>query len=110
MTGDRLPVLTSLQLVPATLHACLWLQLAQVMSTNREQRRCRGCGEWFDLKAKGKRSDRTCCGDTCRKRVYLERREQARRLNLEGKKPKEIAKEIGADLALVKKWIANTKG
>jgi hypothetical protein len=106
----RFPLLASLRLVPSNLYACLWLQLGQVMSTNREQRKCRGCGEWFDVKAKGKRSDRTCCSDTCRKRVYRVRQDRARELFAQGQKVKEIAQEIGADVKIVKKWVANKKG
>jgi hypothetical protein len=109
-TGHRVPLLNSLRLAPASLHACLWLQFAEATSSNREQRVCKGCHQWFDVKSKGKRSDRLCCSGTCRKRVYRQRQERARQLYCEGKKIREIAKELEAEVTLVKKWVASTKG
>jgi transposase-like protein len=103
------PVLFSLRVVPVSLFACLWMQLAEVMSTDKEQRVCPGCREWFEVKSKGTRSDRQYCGDACRKRVHRERQETARRLHAEGRKVKDIARELGADVASVLKWV-NTKG
>ena len=108
----KLPVLFSLRLVPSKLYAALWLQLAQAMTSYKEQRECLGCKEWFEVKKKGPhaRSDRLYCSDACRKRVYRERREVRKQLHADGKKVKEIAQEIGAEVDQVKSWIANRKG
>src|SRR5581483_10770270 len=106
--GSNLPVLASLQLAPATLAACLWLQLAQVVSGAKTQRQCAGCGKWFE--SQERRSDKLYCGDACRKQLHQERRLRACRLHAEGKRIKEISQEVGADVAQVKKWVANAKG
>jgi hypothetical protein len=108
MMRSRLPVLGALQLTPVNLYAGLWLQFAQVASGEREQRRCPGCGRWFE--AKVTRSDRMYCGDACRKDVHQRKKLLARRLHAEGKKAKEIAQELGVDVAQVKKWMPSTRG
>jgi hypothetical protein len=61
VTKTRLPVLASLQLTPTNLFACLWPQLARVVSGEREQRQCPGCGNWFE--ARERRSYELYCGD-----------------------------------------------
>jgi hypothetical protein len=106
---SRLAVLASLQLAPTNLLACLWLQLAQVVSGLKAQRQCLGCRKWFE--AAERRTDKLYCGDACRKQAHQEKRLLARRLHAAGKKVTEIAKELGADMAMVKKWIiSSTKG
>jgi hypothetical protein len=105
----RLPLLASLRLVPHSLFGCLWLQFAQAMNSDREQRLCQGCRTWFDL-GKGNRSDRAYCSDGCRKRAYRQRQEEARRLSSEGKSVKDIAKALDAKPASVKAWIKGTGG
>jgi len=59
---------------------------------------------------KGKRSDKAYCTDACRKKAHRERRERARQLYAGGKKVKEIAQELKADVASVRKWVTKTKG
>jgi hypothetical protein len=103
------PVMASIRLVPGNLVAALWLQFAYAMSSDKEQRLCPSCGEWFQLE-KGKRSDRAYCTDACRKKVYRQRRQRAHQLHAAGKKVKEIAQELKADVASVKKWISDKKG
>jgi hypothetical protein len=106
---SRLPVLASIRWAPATLLAACWWQLAQTISGVKEQRLCPGCKKWFEM-SRGDRSDKIFCGDACRKQVFQEKKETARRLRAEGKPVKAIAAELGADLDQVKKWISNTKG
>jgi len=108
--SQKLPVLASLRLVPSNLYACLWLQMAQAISSDKHQKECPACGQWFEVRAKGVRSDRLYCSEACRKRVHRERQAHACRLHAAGRKPKEIAQELGAEVALVKKWIANKNG
>jgi hypothetical protein len=108
--GSLLSVMASLRWQPANLFACLWLQFARIMSSDKEQRVCPGCGRWFEVKAKGTRSDRRYCSDPCRKRVHREKRERARRLHAAGRKVKDIARELETDVGQVKKWVAGTKG
>jgi len=79
------------------------------MSSDKEQRLCPGCGEWFELE-KGGRSDRAYCTDACRKRVYRDRRDKARQLFSEGKSVKEIAKTLDAEQESVKGWVKGIKG
>jgi hypothetical protein len=105
---SRIPVMASLRLAPTNLLACLWLQLAQVVGGLTEQRQCPGCQRWFE--SRGARSDKVYCGDACRKQAHQEKRELARRLSAEGKKPKEIATELGIDVEKVKKWVTSSKG
>jgi hypothetical protein len=106
------PVLADLRLVPTTLAACCWLQLAQIVSGATEQRQCVACGGWYE--SKSRRSDKVYCSEACRKRVHQEQQQEKRaracRLHAAGKKVAQIAKELGADVDQVRKWIANLKG
>ena len=93
---SRLPVLASLQLAPTNLLACLWLQFAQVISGLKELPQCPGCKKWFE--AAKRRTDKVYCGDACRKQAHQEKRLLALRLHAEGRKVKEIAQELGAEV------------
>jgi hypothetical protein len=116
MVGANLPVMASLRLVPLNLYACLWLQFAQAMTSDKEQRQCVGCGEWFEVRGKrvaGRRrvrADKEYCRPACRLRAYREKQDHARRLRAAGKKVRDIARELGAKEEQVKKWVANTRG
>jgi hypothetical protein len=69
--------------------------------------KCLGCGAWFRLAPHVNRADRATCSDYCRFKLYRLRRRHALELYRNGWKLKSIAKELGSDIAKVKKWVAN---
>jgi hypothetical protein len=95
-----------LRMVPRNLLGCLWLQLAQNISGDKTLRVCAACRKWFEIPARGSRSDKQFCSDKCRTRAYRQRMEKAKQLREQGKKPKQIAEELGVDLATVRQWIS----
>jgi hypothetical protein len=107
----RNPVLASVRWMPDTLLAACWWQLAQTISGVKQQRLCPGCKKWFELDDRARlgkraRSDKTYCKDACRVRFFQDRRETAKRLRAQGKTPRAIAAELGADIDQVKKWVS----
>lgn len=97
---------------PRDLHAALWLQFRDSIAGAREQRRCKQCGEWFDVPAgdDARTKRREFCGDPCKSKDRRRRMEHAQQMKAEGKPPKEIAKELDTDLNTIKKWTAKRKG
>ena len=71
-----------LNLVPHSLIAAMWLQLAQEMTGNYRVKRCLGCRNWFkagDLSDPlSRRSDAELCGDPSCKMRAIRNREKAK--------------------------------
>jgi hypothetical protein len=106
--GSNVPARAPVQLIPTGLAAAIWLQLALVVSGTKTLRQCQGCGKWFEVGEA--RSDKVYCGDACRKQAHQEKRLRACRLHESGKRPKEIAVEVGVDVDQVRKWVAKKRG
>jgi hypothetical protein len=98
-----------LRQVPQTLLGAMWLQFAAAIDGNKKYHQCRGCRKWFEVTPRGMRSTRFHCTNGCRIRAHRERRQRALRLHAEGASFPEIARELEADLATVKRWIAGGK-
>lgn len=60
-------------IVPRSLIAALWLQLAQAISGNRELRSCPACEEWFEITPEKARTNRLYCSDACKSRAFRNR-------------------------------------
>jgi hypothetical protein len=66
----------TLRFVPATLLSSLWLQLAEAISAKKKHRQCAFCQQWFEVEARGVRSDKQFCSGACRTRAYRARNEK----------------------------------
>ena len=78
----------------------MWFQFIHSLVGHAEPRQCEACGDYFTAR----RGSKTCSA-TCR--VQLSRtRKRAREVYAKGMGVRQIAKELPADIALVKKWIA----
>src|SRR5579872_2624654 len=91
--------------VPRTLFAALCLQFALALAGNKNYQQCVSCGKWFELLPGVNRADRQTCSQTCRTRVYRQRKERALALHAEGKTARAIARELEAKVDAVVKWI-----
>jgi hypothetical protein len=92
-----------------TLWGALMLQFAQAIASQHDYRHCAVCTRWFMVAPGFNRSNRTTCSDTCRQKLYKQRRERALALHGEGKQPREIARELGSDVKTVRGWIERAK-
>jgi hypothetical protein len=95
--------------LPASLHAAIWMQLAEAVLGNTTARRCRECGRWFDVAPGTSRSDKVVCSTACRSKGYRERQGRARQLHTTGQTFKQIAMELGSDVKTVRGWITGKK-
>lgn len=101
---DHRPVF---RIFPRSLWGAICLQFCQAMDRGTRYLQCIECGKWIALAPGINRSDRLTCSPTCRTKAYRGRQERARKLADEGMKPRDIAKEVGSDVEIVKKWISN---
>jgi hypothetical protein len=92
------------QLVPTSLIAAMWLQLANAIDGNRDYRRCEACRKWFEV-GSASREDAKFCRRACRFKAYRLRQQRARELAKGGMAPREIAAEIDSDIKTVKGWL-----
>jgi hypothetical protein len=99
----------NLQIVPQTLLAALWLQLARAIDTDKTYRRCKACPRWFEVSAGNSRTDRLFCSDACKSRDYRAKKQEAIRLRGEKWTPQQIAKELGATPEVIKRWLKDSK-
>jgi hypothetical protein len=99
----------TLHYVPTDLLACLWLQFVHGVTNGLEYRQCQACDVWFELSPETARVSRLSCSDACKARSYREKQDQARRLFADKKSFRQIAKEVGSDVATVKGWITGKK-
>ncbi len=106
----------SLEARVSGLLAAVWFQFAVCVAESTGIRKCAWtrCPKHFLVlhsrpgRRRG-RTDREFCSDSCRVKSYLHRRETAARLRAEGKKLREIAREVSTDLDTLKKWLAEDK-
>lgn len=96
-----------LHLAPLTLHAAMWLQLAQVASADQGMRQCGECGGWFVLDPDVNRVSRQYCSGPCRSRAYRARKARARELRAAKVPLRKIAAELESDLATVRGWVSS---
>jgi hypothetical protein len=99
---------SELTYVPRGLLAAMYVQFAQAVNGPWRFQLCAVCKEPFQVSRPrgGARTDKTTCTPNCRMNLYRQRQAQARELSRQGKTPKAIAKALGAELEVVKKWIA----
>jgi hypothetical protein len=95
-----------LRIVPKNLLGAMWLQYARSIDGNKDYRRCRQCGKWFEISLEANRPTRLFCQDACRYKFYRERMAAAQQLHLEGVAIEAIAQRLEADTATVEGWIA----
>jgi hypothetical protein len=95
----------SSRVVPQSLLGCLWLELEETITGDRTQIPCPVCSEWFEVRSSGARSDKMYCSPRCKTKAHREVIGKARQLRAEGKTPKQIAKAISRDEAVVKNWL-----
>jgi hypothetical protein len=93
--------------VPRTLFAALCLQFALALAGDKHYQQCVSCGKWYELLPGVNRADKQTCSQTCRTRVYRQRKERALALHAEGKTPRAIARELDAKVDAVTKWITS---
>jgi hypothetical protein len=94
-----------MQIVPADLWAAILLQFALAIDGEKSHQQCLVCRRWFELSPSVNRADRLTCSASCRVRLVKRRRERTLQLRAEGKSVREIAKETGAKVENVKRWI-----
>jgi hypothetical protein len=95
--------------VPADLLKAMWLQFALGTSEGKKYRCCAVCGTWYELSPDTARTNRLFCSDGCKSRGYRQKQERARQLFSEKNTIRQIAKELGSDVATVKGWITGKK-
>jgi hypothetical protein len=101
----------SLQIAPASLIGCLWLQAARALAQPKRFRKCAGpdCKNVIELSldpVTGARVDAQFCGNACKNRDYRRRQNRARALAGRGQPLSTIAKAVRSDPATVKRWLA----
>jgi hypothetical protein len=93
------------RVVPQSLLGCLWLELEDTITGDRTQIPCPVCSEWFEVRSSGVRSDKMYCSPRCKTKAYRELVHTARQLRSEGRSPKQIAKAISRNEAVVRNWL-----
>jgi len=92
---------------PSSLLAALWLQFGMSIDEKQEFRQCRQCKEWFALAPGTARADKEFCSSACRSKAYRKRQLEARALHQTGLSVPDIAKQLGVEKLVVKKWISD---
>lgn len=92
------------QVSPSNLLGALYFQLGRVISGEIDQRPCKLCGKWFELKPADK-GRKDFCTDSCKVREYRVRKSKAALLRKEGMSPKAIAEATGTDLETIRRWL-----
>jgi hypothetical protein len=103
---------TKFHIIPLHLLAAMWLQFAEAITGNKQYKMCKDweCGKWFEISPDERTARRVFCGEPCKSRDYRRRKELAGQLKKEGKSVQVIAKELGTDLATIKKWLKQRRG
>ncbi len=99
----------ALQFASVTLLQVLWMQAAFSITEGRSFMPCVECSTWFTIPPRAPKTRLEFCSDSCRVRAYRRRQDQAWQMATDGKNEETIAKELGSDLAVVKRWIAGRK-
>jgi hypothetical protein len=119
--GRRAPLVAvryakeGLHITPPSLLAAMWLQFASADHEGKQFARCpgRNCPRvWFEKSTGpgvGKREDAEFCSPECRHTAYRDRKSRARALHKDGRPAREIARELGTDIAQVKLWIGSAR-
>ena len=92
---------------PSILLTALWLQFALSVEQNEDFKKCRECKRWFALAPGTARADKEFCSSACRSKAYRKRQAEARALHQRGLPIHAIAKQIGVEKQIVKKWISD---
>jgi hypothetical protein len=100
----------TLEARPANLLNALWHQLASAIAQDTEFRQCPSCGSWFAVSPERRRADAQYCREACRVRAYKRRKKEARRLHAAGSPLKQIAKELGTSVKVVRGWLLGPEG
>jgi hypothetical protein len=100
----------SFRVMARTLVAAVWLQIADAVGNDRNFNRCPGCGRWTEVGPADAKAHRKHCSDACRMKALRQRQDRARQLHTTGKSFEQIAEELGADVASVKRWVTGFKG
>jgi hypothetical protein len=74
-----------------------------------QYRSCKACGSWFELSPGVVRKSRLFCSDACKSMDYRDKQNQARQLYADKKTFRQIARELGSEVAVVKGWIRGRK-
>ncbi len=91
----------TMAIVPKDLQTAMWIQFGRCWNGKIRIERCVHCQSWFSKT----HSEKKFCSGTCRTAAYEANKDEVNRMAKSGKSPKEIAKTLGKDLGLVKKWI-----
>ncbi len=94
-----------LQVEVNTLIHAIWAQFASAVAGKKQYRECDTCRKPFELTPEITRSDRLFCSDACRSKSYRRRKSAAAKMHSEGRKLREIARELGTDLETLKRWL-----
>jgi hypothetical protein len=93
----------------ADLLGFMFYQLGHALIGGRRFHRCTVCGKWLLLMPGINRKDRSTCSGYCRLKLHRQK-VKAHELRRAGWSPKKIAKELGSDLASVKRWLSQATG
>lgn len=66
-------------IVPETLLAGMWIQLAQELASGSKIHSCQNCGTLFPAGASGRRSDARFCSEPCRKQAHYKATRSAKK-------------------------------
>jgi len=87
------------------LRTVIFLQLAEAVRTNR-LRVCQVCGEVFQVgTGRSGRVDKVFCSQKCQLRAHYQKKVTARQMRADGVHLRTIAKQLGANVASVRKWL-----
>lgn len=103
------PGAVRLCVAPRNLLGALALQFADVITRNKELRRCLLCQKPFEVSLDANRKHKEYCSDACRMKAYRDRKEEARKLAAAGKPVAFIVDKLESDTKTVKGWIKSAK-
>jgi len=94
-----------LEIAPKDLITAMWFQFGQTISERKTHRQCEVCSRYFEVAPEVARSDRRYCGGPCRNRALRRRQKKAKELRMAGQTLRQISREIGSEMEIVKKWV-----
>jgi hypothetical protein len=100
---DRWAAKSSLEISIIGARPASWASLVYSLASGRAPSTCEQCGRLMSPHAASKPGYRRFCGDSCRVRQSRIKK-RAKALKAKGKSRPRIAKELGLDLELVRKW------
>jgi hypothetical protein len=85
LVQDRSRGALTLFVMPSSLIAAIWLQVACAIDGDRQYRSCKNCKKWFELGGSGRRADAQVCSDSCRAAfTYRQKKAKENRRQHEG--------------------------